>query len=140
VLLGSGDLYRRSNLTWADTLGKTVADAEWKDDVLVDVDASNLLEIRDPDTLDVLTTYQYSGQPIRLVFGQDKAYLVRVLNNTTSFRKLPLGDKDQDSMPQWWEELYGLSDSNAADAVEDPDGDGVNNATEYMNHTNPLVP
>jgi hypothetical protein len=54
--------------------------------------------------------------------------------------KLPFGDEDQDSLPQWWEELYGFSDSNAADASEDPDGDGVDNATEYLNGTNPLVP
>ena len=140
VLLGSGDFYKKSNLTWVGSLGQSITDAEWKDNLLVDIDASGLLEIRDAVTRDVLTSYQYSGQPIRLAFGQADAYLVRVKNNKTAFVKLPFGDQDQDSIPQWWEELYGLSDSNAADAAEDPDGDGADNATEYMNHTNPLVP
>jgi len=140
VLLGTGDIYKQSGLTWAGSLGHSIADAEWKDNLLVDIDASAVLEIRDAQTRDVLTSYQFSGQPIRMVFGQADAYLVHVLNNTTAFVKLPFSDQDLDSMPQWWEELYGLSDSNAADAAEDPDGDGANNATEYMNHTNPLVP
>ena len=140
VLLGTGDLYRRSDLTWAGALGRTFTDAEWKANLLVTVNAAAQLEIWDPDTFEVLTSYQYAGTPIRLVFGQDNAYMVRVRNNRTTFVKLPFGDEDQDSMPQWWEELYGLSDSNAADASEDPDGDGVDNATEYLNGTNPLVP
>jgi hypothetical protein len=140
VLLGSGDLYNQADLTWAGSLGQSITDAGWKDDLLVDIDDSALLEIRDADTRDVLTSYQYSGVPIRLAFGQADAYLVHLLNGTTAFLKLPFGDQDQDSMPQWWEELYGLDDSNAADAAEDSDGDGASNATEYLNGTNPLVP
>jgi hypothetical protein len=140
VLLGSGDVYDQSDLSWSGSLGQPIADAAWTDNLLVDIDASALLEIRDADTRDVLTSYQYSGQPIRLVFGQADAYLVQLQNGTTAFVKLPFGDQDLDSMPQWWEELYGLSDSNAADASEDPDGDEASNAAEYLNGTNPLVP
>ena len=51
VLLGTGDLYRRSNLTWAGALGRTFTDAEWQDNLLVTVNASAQLEIWDPDTL-----------------------------------------------------------------------------------------
>jgi hypothetical protein len=74
-----------------------------------------------------------------MVFGQTEAYLVHVMNNTTAFLKLPFGDQDQDSMPTWWEQRYGLSDSNAADAAGDLDGDGISNAAEYLNHSNPIV-
>jgi hypothetical protein len=139
VLLGSGDIYDQAGLTRSSSLGKAIADAQWKDNLLVDVDPSDTVEIRDAATRAVLASYPNAGQPIRLVFGQTDAYLVRVLNNTTAFVKLPFNDQDGDSLPRWWEELYGFSDSNSADAAEDPDGDGKSNLTEYLNHTNPLV-
>jgi hypothetical protein len=138
VLLGTGDIYKQSGLTWSSSLGKAIKDAHWKDNLLVDVDTSDRVEIRDADTRAVLISYQYLGQPIRLVFGQSDAYLVHVMNNTTAFVRLAFGDQDQDSVPQWWEQVYGLSDSNAADALDDPDGDGVNNAAEYLNRSSPI--
>ncbi|MFL6600879.1 MAG: binary toxin-like calcium binding domain-containing protein, partial [Steroidobacteraceae bacterium] len=139
VLLGSGDIYNQANLTWLGSLGRAITDAQWKDNLLVDLDTSDRVEIRDADTRAVLANYQYLGQPIRVVFGQSNAYLVHVMNNTTAFVKLPFNDQDQDSLPKWWEDLYGLSDSNAADAADDPDADGVSNAEEYLHHSNPLV-
>ena len=139
VLLGSGDIYNQADLTWSNSLGKAVADAQWKDNVLVDVDTTDQVEIRDAGTRAVLTSYQYTGQPIRMVFGQSDAYLVHVLNNTTAFLKLPFNDQDGDTMPKWWEQLYGLSDTNAADAASDLDSDGVSNVDEYLNHSNPLL-
>jgi thrombospondin type 3 repeat protein len=139
VLLGSGDIYNQAGLTLSTSLGKTIADAQWKDNLIVDVDTTDRVEIRDAGTRAVLASYQYLGQPIRMVFGQADAYLVHVMNNTTTFLKLPFGDQDLDSLPKWWEQLYGLSDSNAADAAGDLDGDGVSNASEYLKHSNPLV-
>jgi hypothetical protein len=40
-------------------------------------------------------------------------------------------------LPEWWEQLYDLSDSNSADALGDGDGDGVSNEDEYSNRANP---
>jgi len=40
-------------------------------------------------------------------------------------------DIDGDGMPNEWEELYGLDPVDPADAVLDPDGDGLGNAGEY---------
>jgi hypothetical protein len=73
------------------------------------------------------------------VFGQTEAYLVHVVNNTTAFVRLPFYDQDLDSIPRWWEQVYGLSDANSADALGDLDGDGVSNADEYDNGANPIV-
>jgi hypothetical protein len=139
ILLGTGDVYARADLTREASLGKAIKDAHWTDRVLVDVDTTDRVEIRDLHTRAVLTSTQYLGQPLRLVFGQTDAYLVHVMNNTTAFVRLAFGDQDSDSLPQWWEQLYGLSDSNAADALGDIDGDGVSNEDEYLNRSNPEV-
>lgn len=139
ILIGTGYVLAGGDLTLLGSIGKTVKDAHWMDRILVDVDATDLVEIRDADTRAVLTTRQYTGQPLRLVFGQSEAYLVHVVAGTTAFQKLPFSDQDADQIPQWWEELYGLGDANAADALGDVDSDGVNNRNEYLGHSNPLV-
>jgi hypothetical protein len=49
----------------------------------------------------------------------------------------PYKDSDADGMPDWWEDLYGLNKTNAADADGDKDGDGVSNLQEFLNATSP---
>lgn len=51
-----------------------------------------------------------------------------------------LADGDNDDMPLWFEETYGLSDASAADAGLDPDGDGRTNLQEFQAGTNPTDP
>lgn len=46
-------------------------------------------------------------------------------------------DGDDDGMPTAFESANGLSDSNAADAALDNDGDGASNLNEYLAGTNP---
>jgi hypothetical protein len=141
IVIGSGEIFARNGLTHTATLGKAIADAAWKDNLLVDVDTTDLVEIRDANTRAVLQSYQYlSTQPLRLVFGTTEAYLVHVINGTTAFTRLPFYDQDGDGIPRWWEQLYaGMSDGSAADATTDLDGDGLNNLAEYTNHSNPLL-
>ena len=53
----------------------------------------------------------------------------------------PLGgdsDRDDDGMPNDWEETYGFNPDNAADAAQDADGDGFTNLQEYQAGTDPL--
>jgi uncharacterized protein (DUF1800 family) len=51
-----------------------------------------------------------------------------------------LTDADGDGMALWFEEIYGLSDSSAADALLDRDADGRNNLGEFLAGTNPTDP
>ena len=44
---------------------------------------------------------------------------MHVVNGTTTFARLPFYDADSDTLPRWWEQLYGLSDTAPADAALD---------------------
>jgi len=46
-------------------------------------------------------------------------------------------DRDNDGMPDWWEQRYGLSPKDPSDAKEDLDGDGISNIDEYKGNINP---
>jgi hypothetical protein len=137
ILLGSGDIYARTGLARSGSLGKAVIDAQWKDNLIVDVDNTDQVEIRDASTRTVLQTYQYLGQPLRVLFGTSEGYLMHVMNGTTSFVRMAFYDGDADQIARWFEQRYGLNDANAADALTDLDGDGVNNRTEFLNLSNP---
>jgi len=49
-----------------------------------------------------------------------------------------LNDTDNDRMPDDWEERYGLNPYDPTDAPGDQDDDGITNAEEYQQGTNPL--
>ncbi|HAM39071.1 MAG TPA: hypothetical protein DCP53_06745 [Elusimicrobia bacterium] len=49
------------------------------------------------------------------------------------------GDRDNDGMPDEWENENGLNPDNPLDANADSDSDGLTNLEEYCNGTNPLV-
>jgi hypothetical protein len=48
-------------------------------------------------------------------------------------------DSDGDSIPDDWEQYYGLNPNAASDAIIDTDGDGVSNKDEYLAATNPQI-
>ena len=49
-----------------------------------------------------------------------------------------LEDKDGDGLPDSWEKLYGLNETDPSDAAADPDHDGLTNLQEYLAGANPL--
>jgi len=49
-------------------------------------------------------------------------------------------DGDEDGMPRWYEETYGLDDADGSDAPLDPDGDGLSSLAESALRTNPTDP
>ena len=46
-------------------------------------------------------------------------------------------DSDNDGMPDYWEEQYGLNIDDSTDNIDDSDGDGYENIEEYINNTDP---
>ncbi|MCW1884349.1 DUF1800 family protein [Luteolibacter flavescens] len=48
-----------------------------------------------------------------------------------------MADADSDGLPLWYEEAFGLSDSDPTDAAADPDGDGRTTLQEFIAGTNP---
>ena len=54
-----------------------------------------------------------------------------------SFVALSETDTDDDGIPDRWETLNGLNSTNAADALNDDDHDGMNNVEEYLADTDP---
>ena len=49
------------------------------------------------------------------------------------------GDRDNDGMPDDWEEEYGFNPDDPDDADSDPDEDGLVNLDEYTFNSNPLL-
>ncbi len=49
-------------------------------------------------------------------------------------------DNDNDKIPDYWEQRYGLSITNHTDAELDPDNDNLTNLEEYLNRTDPFDP
>ena len=47
-------------------------------------------------------------------------------------------DTDGDTMPDAWEEFFGLDPEDPSDAAGDPDGDGLTNAQEYAARRHPI--
>lgn len=54
-----------------------------------------------------------------------------------AYRAVGLDDDDADGMPNWWEIVFDLNPTNAADAGIDADGDGLLNGQEYGANTDP---
>ena len=48
-------------------------------------------------------------------------------------------DRDRDGIPDLWELVHGLCPTNALDAVENPDGDGLVNLHEYWAGCDPRI-
>jgi hypothetical protein len=82
-------------------------------------------------------TYDDLGKYIFRITVKDKAGNEVVTDDKTFWITLDKDDTDNDGMPDWWEEKYGLNPEDPTDATEDTDGDSYTNSKEYEIGTNP---
>ena len=128
VLLGAGDIYAQSTLTWSGTLGSPVDDARWlANGSLVTLTTSGnqtLLRRLGSTNLAVLEQLAFPGQALRVV-GTDTAMVVLVLNNgTVQFHSyVPNDDSDGDGVANT-QDAFPLDRA----ASVDTDQDGYPNA------------
>jgi len=81
------------------------------------------------------------GHPARIVNPAETSIAVRQATRAFTHRidlevGLPMSDSDNDGLPDWWEEKYGL-DPQLANASGDLDGDGLTNLQEYRAGSDP---
>jgi len=62
-----------------------------------------------------------------------------IYRNTTINAKTSTTDTDDDGMPDWWEECYGLDINDPSDASYDQDKDNATNLQEFNARTSPLT-
>ncbi len=91
-----------------------------------------------------VSSFQFSAPPLPFVTNQ---YRVVVRNLATVsplasplINVITLPDFDQDGLIDLYEQSIGLNTNNAADALLDPDGDGMSTLAEYVAGTDPLNP
>ena len=89
----------------------------------------------DINTRATVWSYPASGQ---LTLSNEGALYIASQNGTLTAINIS-GDGDNDGMPGWWENSYGLDDADATDAALDADIDGLTNLEEYNNFTNPNI-
>ncbi|UCF49491.1 MAG: hypothetical protein JSU91_07015, partial [Thermoplasmatales archaeon] len=82
-------------------------------------------------------TYDTTGKYIFKVEVSDKANNVANSIDKTFWITSNIDDKDNDGIPDWWEEKYDLDSEDPDDAKYDPDKDGFSNLDEYKRGTNP---
>jgi hypothetical protein len=81
-----------------------------------------------------------SGAVLTTTDGYARFTLLTSGDNTVRLTNLQIVDTDADGMPDWWEDHFGLSKTNSADAGLDLDGDRALNAAEFSAGTDPTSP
>src|SRR5213593_2585432 len=77
------------------------------------------------------------GYPAMILAPGSSSFAVSQSKRATTYRldlevTSPLYDLDEDGLPDWWQNRYLVNDPNA-----DPDGDGRNNLSEFLNGSDP---
>ncbi|MES2922799.1 MAG: DUF1800 family protein [Verrucomicrobiota bacterium] len=100
----------------------------WDTTLVFTISAASVSAVAGPNTLQIERTGGPAGGYISLDF-------IRLEADPGA-----LADGDGDGMKRWFEETYGLDDAKAADALLNPDGDGLDNLAEFLAGTNPTDP
>ena len=143
VLLGSGALYDAESLEVVEPgLPHVFQDAAAFDDFVAVSRQSNdlwVVELYRFSDLNPVMEVTSDYPVIRLLPVGEDLLIIEDLDGEFAFTIILLGDADADGMPAWWEELYGLSDTDSSDAMIDSDLDGVLNLDEYREGIDPTL-
>jgi len=82
-------------------------------------------------------TYDELGKYTFYILVTDKAGNKEITHYKTFWITTNVNDTDNDGMPDWWEEKYGLNPEDPRDANKNLDGDEYTNLEEYQIGTNP---
>lgn len=108
----------------------------WSSDDLVQ---THVMNTPIADTKYIYTsTYQNIGKYVFSITVTDNFDNPKTTEVKTFWITENLNDTDNDRMPDDWEERYGLNPYDPTDAPGDQDDDGITNAEEYQQGTNPL--
>ncbi|RYV04195.1 hypothetical protein SOPP22_00160 [Shewanella sp. OPT22] len=142
IMLGSGNQYHTSNL---NVIGSLDHEAPFISSIhnnfitAREVNENWQLDLYEMGELTHLYTQPLADTVIGLFRNQTKTVVIGQQGEEISFNIYRFGDNDGDLMPAWWEQTYGLSDSDPSDAELDNDGDQLTNVQEYIANTNPLL-
>jgi len=95
------------------------------------------LEFISEDKYVYSSSYDLPGKYTFEIEVSDKANNIENTESKTFWITSNLDDKDNDGIPDWWEEKYGLDPEDPSDAKSDPDKDSFSNLEEYKKGTNP---
>ncbi|RLF34076.1 MAG: hypothetical protein DRM98_01250 [Thermoplasmata archaeon] len=82
--------------------------------------------------------YSVSGVYTYYIIVRDKVWNEVKTEEKKFWITRNIDDMDDDGIPDWWEERYGLDPMDPSDADSDLDGDGLSNLMEYRGGSNPL--
>ncbi len=143
VILGSGRVFDATTLDKLADLALSAIDIRWIGDEIfalsVNEAGSSVISIWSADDYQQIGEFNVSGAPVSLEFNGDDLVVVTMTGDTPSYLNQLVADHDGDGLPGWWEDLYGLDDTNSNDAANDSDADGLINIGEFEARTNPNV-
>lgn len=142
ILLGSGAIYNADTLSLDTELGYSLIDAAAYPEVIVVARQDNnnwYIDTLSESSKQQLSRQSYNNAILALKRIGDDIIVVQQNGDEFSFSTIAMGDNDNDDIPAWWENQFGLSDNNASDASSDNDGDTLTALEEYIAGTSPVL-
>ncbi|WNC71968.1 PQQ-binding-like beta-propeller repeat protein [Thalassotalea psychrophila] len=114
-------------------------DAAWTNEFIVTLDSNHRdLSIWRNDNFAFEAQIELDERYVKAIYSHNgQVFVIRTDYGEISIEKLTIDDFDDDGMPSYWEDQYGLNPYLALDASTDNDLDGLTNLQEYQYGTNP---
>lgn len=99
--------------------------------------SEHTLSLESDDVYDYTADYDEYGSYSYYIIATDEAENFIKSECKTFWISSNVNDRDNDGIPDWWEDRYGLNPRDPSDATKDLDGDGIKNIDEYKGNINP---